>query len=230
MDSAVPCALLLSISETFSPSSQESNKLLRPETVDCVDGTTLQLIFFDGEEAVKAWVDGDKLYGSTALAELWETEGKLENIQLFILMDLLGTKVGYDCSLCPKIVSLYESTQGEYDQLVSMETFLRDSGQLLQMDDVDPAFNNATFMGNIFRPDSNYLVAGIISDDHTPFLNRGVQNILHLIPFPFPHGFHSEDDDEENLDPAAVLNLDLIIRCAICSNLTSISDLECGCT
>ncbi|CAG0924425.1 unnamed protein product, partial [Notodromas monacha] len=102
MDSAVPCALLLSISETFSPSPQESNKLLRRETVDCVDGTTLQLIFFDGEEAVKAWVDGDKLYGSTALAELWETEGKLEDIQLFILMDLLDKQEGIEAHLGEK--------------------------------------------------------------------------------------------------------------------------------
>ncbi|KAI8788113.1 glutaminyl-peptide cyclotransferase protein, partial [Biomphalaria glabrata] len=33
---------------------------------------TLQLLFFDGEEAFIRWSDDDSLYGSRHLAELWE--------------------------------------------------------------------------------------------------------------------------------------------------------------
>jgi glutaminyl-peptide cyclotransferase len=35
---------------------------------------TLQLIFFDGEEAFDSWTDTDSLYGSRHLAKKWEAE------------------------------------------------------------------------------------------------------------------------------------------------------------
>lgn len=93
MDSAVPCAFLLSaasylheIERTFS---LETNDLTHNESA-CEPGSTAQLIFFDGEEAIKSWTTGDKLYGSTALAEKWDAEGILKDIELFVLLDLLG--------------------------------------------------------------------------------------------------------------------------------------------
>lgn len=36
-----------------------------------VQDLTLQLIFFDGEEAFKQWTPSDSLYGSTHLASKW---------------------------------------------------------------------------------------------------------------------------------------------------------------
>lgn len=74
-------------------------------------GLSLQLIFFDGEEAFKQWTDTDSLYGSRRLAsELQQTRfqpgpenqcgaspgkkltNELDRIELFVLLDLLGGK------------------------------------------------------------------------------------------------------------------------------------------
>jgi glutaminyl-peptide cyclotransferase len=79
---------------------------------------SLQFIFFDGEEAVKDWTSTDSLYGSRHLAIKWsqelvpiqydplskqfvtipnpylnnnqEYQTKISQIDLFILLDLLG--------------------------------------------------------------------------------------------------------------------------------------------
>ena len=39
-----------------------------------------------------------------------------------------------------------------------------------------------------------------IEDDHLPFYNRGLRNILHLIATPFPDVWHTENDTVDNLD------------------------------
>jgi hypothetical protein len=39
----------------------------------------------------------------------------------------------------------------------------------------------------------------MVSDDHVPFMRRGV-DILHMIPTPFPLVWHTMDDDGEHLD------------------------------
>ena len=41
---------------------------------------------------------------------------------------------------------------------------------------------------------------GRIEDDHLPFYNRGLHNILHLIATPFPAVWHTEQDTVDNLD------------------------------
>lgn len=55
-----------------------------------------------------------------------------------------------------------------------------------------------------FLPDGNKKSAdlgygGGVQDDHIPFLKRGVE-VLHIIPVPFPHVWHTMDDDGEHLD------------------------------
>lgn len=93
IDSAVPCAMLLNIAH-----------VLRDE-LDRVKSNTdlsLQLIFFDGEEAFKRWSARDSIYGARHLAERWhgthsltrsgEMVSNLNRIDLFILLDLIGTK------------------------------------------------------------------------------------------------------------------------------------------
>lgn len=42
-------------------------------------------------------------------------------------------------------------------------------------------------------------MGGMVSDDHLPFMARGVE-ILHMIPTPFPRVWHEMDDDGEHLD------------------------------
>lgn len=56
-----------------------------------------------------------------------------------------------------------------------------------------------------FLPNTgNSTSGGGISDDHLPFIHRGVP-ILHVIPSPFPHEvWHKMEDDGEHLDMATV--------------------------
>uniref|UniRef100_A0A2K6RH21 glutaminyl-peptide cyclotransferase n=1 Tax=Rhinopithecus roxellana TaxID=61622 RepID=A0A2K6RH21_RHIRO len=57
---------------------------------------TLQLLFLDGEEALKEWGPKDSLYGSRHLAQLMESiphspgPTRIQAIELFMLLDLLG--------------------------------------------------------------------------------------------------------------------------------------------
>lgn len=57
-----------------------------------LDGYSVWLVFFDGEEAIKNWSDTDSLYGSKHLAEKWQADGTLKRIQAFLLADMLGDK------------------------------------------------------------------------------------------------------------------------------------------
>jgi glutaminyl-peptide cyclotransferase len=51
-----------------------------------------------------------------------------------------------------------------------------------------------------FLPDVNKTMAfGGISDDHLPFIWRGVET-LHVIPQPFPRVWHTSEDDGPHLD------------------------------
>jgi glutaminyl-peptide cyclotransferase len=47
------------------------------------------------------------------------------------------------------------------------------------------------------------MAGGPISDDHLPFIARGVET-LHVIPQPFPAVWHKMEDDAEHLDTAVV--------------------------
>ncbi|XP_036363394.1 glutaminyl-peptide cyclotransferase isoform X2 [Octopus sinensis] len=64
-DSAVPCALLLALVRELQCLFKYRQKNL---------DTTLQLIFFDGEEAFKTWTETDSLYGSRHLASKWQND------------------------------------------------------------------------------------------------------------------------------------------------------------
>jgi len=53
-------------------------------------GLPVDLVFFDGEEAVLAWSDTDGTYGSRSLAARWQAAGELESIGAMILLDMVG--------------------------------------------------------------------------------------------------------------------------------------------
>ncbi|KAJ1926705.1 hypothetical protein FBU59_007292, partial [Linderina macrospora] len=95
-DSAVPVALMLDVARGLG------------KAIDKYDSNdvTLQLVFFDGEEAYHEWTDTDSLYGSRHLAEFWEHNPdpataaltknlgdhrpELDRVDLMVLMDLMG--------------------------------------------------------------------------------------------------------------------------------------------
>jgi Zn-dependent M28 family amino/carboxypeptidase len=57
-----------------------------------LDGYSVWLVFFDGEEAIQSWSDSDSTYGSRHLAAKWGRDGTLGRIKAFILTDMIGDK------------------------------------------------------------------------------------------------------------------------------------------
>ncbi|MGD0892831.1 MAG: M28 family peptidase [Terracidiphilus sp.] len=57
-----------------------------------LDGYSIWLVFFDGEEAIQTWSQSDSTYGSRHLAAKWGRDGTLGKIKAFILADMIGDK------------------------------------------------------------------------------------------------------------------------------------------
>ncbi|KAJ1328483.1 hypothetical protein BSLG_010215 [Batrachochytrium salamandrivorans] len=71
-DSSVPCAILVDIAKTI-------NELLQEKIMSGDRFATIQIIFFDGEEAFVKWTDTDSIYGSRHLAKKWSETQLLTN-------------------------------------------------------------------------------------------------------------------------------------------------------
>lgn len=110
---------------------------------------------------------------------------QLGTIEHFILLDLLG-------SPNPQIRNYYSDTAWLFDQLSSAETRLGEEGHFAWTDakaevkEMDKSKWKSWFKTRTGA--TQY--SGGISDDHLPFLARGV-SILHVIANPFPHVWHS---------------------------------------
>ncbi|KAF1375052.1 hypothetical protein PFLUV_G00235420 [Perca fluviatilis] len=190
-DSAVPCAMMLELARALD----EELKAQKSSNPDL----TLQLLFFDGEEALFQWTGTDSLYGSRHLAQKMESTphpagatdtNQLHGIDLFVLMDLIGAP-------SPRFGNQFPSTTPWLSRLQSIERRLHSMNQLVD-------HNNVQY----FWPNQP---VGHVQDDHIPFLNRGVR-ILHLIPSPFPSVWHTFDDNEQNLDRSTIQNLNKILQ------------------
>lgn len=189
-DSAVPCAMLLDLVISLKQhlSELKANK----------GNPTLQLIFFDGEEAVRDWTAIDSLYGSRHLATKMRNTNvvgqsnlnQIEAMDLFVLLDLIGHKD-------VQFANFYDRTTGKYyNRLRNIET------QLVR------SYNNNGHKRSVF---SSMVTGGHIEDDHIPFLNYDVP-ILHLISTPFPPTWHTIDDNEANLDFPSINHLRNVMK------------------
>ncbi|XP_038584387.1 glutaminyl-peptide cyclotransferase [Micropterus salmoides] len=191
-DSAAPCAMMLELARALDEELM-AQKSSSPDL-------TLQLLFFDGEEALFQWTSTDSLYGSRHLAQKMETTphpagatdtNQLHGIDLFVLLDLIGAP-------SPRFGNQFSSTTHWLSRLQSIEKRLHSMNQL-----VDHPNDVQYFWPN--QP------VGHVQDDHIPFLNKGV-HILHLIPSPFPSVWHTFDDNEQNLDRSTIQNLNKILQ------------------
>jgi hypothetical protein len=109
----------------------------------------------------------------------------LDSIDLFVLLDLLG-------SATPRIPSYFKTTHWAYLHLATLETRLR-SLKLFKATQGPNWFSDSKK-----DPNTGSFMGGLIGDDHLPFLARGVE-VLHLIPSPFPSVWHTMRDDGEHL-------------------------------
>jgi len=214
-DSSVPCAILMDIAENlnFALENQEKKILKEKGEEGIKKSTTLQMIFFDGEEAFKDWTNTDSIYGARHLADKWENETlnesttttKLQSIDVFVLLDLLGAKD-------PSFINYYKSSETYFNSLSDIEAMLSNQKLLAT---VTGNSNNKYFIKSEGMVGTTKL---FIDDDHKPFLRKNVP-ILHIIPYPFPSVWHKPSDDASALDEDTIKDLDLIFKLFVVKEL-----------
>lgn len=170
--------------------------------------TTLQLVFFDGEEAFKDWTATDSIYGarfviraafecsndlssSRHLAERWATTYLAPHPKRRLMSSTNQISTIEHLVLLdllgnsrPRIRSYFLSTAWLFDSLASVEYRLGQSGAF---DDARPWDSQDSYFVPRTGQEHNW---GFIEDDHLPFLQRGV-SILHVIASPFPSVWHT---------------------------------------
>lgn len=204
-DSAAPCAMLLDLATALTPWLDERKKRVEElggEEGREGQGETLQIVFFDGEEAFVDWTAEDSIYGAKHLAEKWSVtdtspapiqstpKSPLRRISHFVLLDLLGAPN-------PLMRSFFPNTGWLFDEFLHSEERLGQAGLLW------PGFEGNAYTerkGKIGVPERSFFVprnaagmqmhAGSIEDDHLPFMKAGVP-IVHLIAVPFPSVWHT---------------------------------------
>ncbi|ORY03526.1 hypothetical protein K493DRAFT_311679 [Basidiobolus meristosporus CBS 931.73] len=193
-DSAVPCAILMDVASTLDEYLSDSGN---PDV-------GLELVFLDGEEAFVNWNREDSVYGARHLANKWsntpapDNKTRIETIELFVLLDLIGAKGS-------TILNLGHSDTPAMNQLVLLEKRLSQLSLL----------SNSMIEDNYFSARTFY--AGI-DDDHRPFQEKGV-SIAHLIPYPFPDVWHKFSDNAEAIDHATVVDFSLLMRAYVAEYL-----------
>ncbi|KAI0636633.1 hypothetical protein C8Q77DRAFT_1093802 [Trametes polyzona] len=217
-DSAAPCAFMLDLAEALDPLLNERQERLEngEEDDDDVAETTLQLVFFDGEEAFKEWTATDSIYGARHLAQKWSntyitpnakrrllpaSETELGTIEHLILLDLLGAPR-------PTIRSSFVDTAWLFDAMADAEERLARSGAFIYEKDGPETQEKFT---SFFVKRTGVYGFGGIEDDHIPFLRLGV-SVLHVIASPFPSVWHKLQDDASALDIPTMRRWNLILR------------------
>ncbi|KAH9284637.1 Glutaminyl-peptide cyclotransferase [Echinococcus granulosus] len=195
IDSAVPCSIIVNIAESLIRLFQSSKS-----------DTTVQLVFFDGEEAFREWTDTDSLYGSRHLAAQMaqaDSQGcnEISQIDLFVLLDLIGA-AHHPFPRYPHCDPRF------YDMLRDIERLLKPFFLLGSQSPEDR--RKPSYFSSTIHP-------GIL-DDHTPFLSKGVP-VLHLVPAPFPPQWHDVSDTIDNIDFEAIHDIQLVIATFLCQFL-----------
>lgn len=179
MDSAASCAILLYLARFIDHIYSVENALMNRLSLE--QDLAIKIIFFDGEEALEEWGPHDSIYGSKHLAHKWKTQDILSRVELFVLMDLIGSNEHNP------INSYYAESHYYYKILNDIESSYM---ALTGSSAITLDFTEHRFLK---------LGRSVIGDDHLPFYDSGIP-VLHLIPFPFPKTWHTLDDDFEHLD------------------------------
>jgi glutaminyl-peptide cyclotransferase len=113
-----------------------------------LEGYSVWLVFFDGEEAIQSlqsWSRSDSTYGSRHLAAKWQNDGTLKRVKALLMADMIGDK---DLDI------------------------VRDSNSTgWLVDIVKQAATKYGYQSHFFQTEST------IDDDHIPFVQRGVPSV-----------------------------------------------------
>jgi glutaminyl-peptide cyclotransferase len=184
--------------------------------------STIQLIFFDGEEAMVHWTNDDSIYGARHLAKTWTNtlhtltnlnngstfkKSPIEMIDALVLLDLLGKfETYFKGTKEASISNSQQATQWVWDRLCRIHEKLA-ALKLLSPYMLERLKNGDYY----FRPGNPTISSYALQDDHVPFLNLGVP-ICHIIPTPFPNVWHKETDNADALDEGTIMDLALTFR------------------
>ncbi|KAL9954285.1 hypothetical protein ACROYT_G041804 [Oculina patagonica] len=195
-DSAMPCAMLIEIAKIVTPlfKARQQQEANMPEADDEQSDVTLQMVFFDGEEAFEQWTKTDSLYGARHLAQNWSNtihpkgsnSTMIDSITAFVLLDLIGASN-------PVFYNSFKETNDLFERMQLIERRLMSSNQISR-------HTQPYFFPRLM--DRGYLV----EDDHIPFLERNVK-VLHLISLPFPPCWHKGCDNKESINHEVVKDL-----------------------
>ncbi|BGP13990.1 hypothetical protein JCM10213v2_001928 [Rhodosporidiobolus nylandii] len=232
-DSAAPCAMLLDLADALTPWLDARKARIAAQGGEEGregQGETLQIVFFDGEEAFKDWTSTDSIYGARHLARKWAEvdespsptratpRSPLRRISHLVLLDLLGAPN-------PLVRNFFPATGWFFDEFLHAEERLGAAGYL--WDGLSgQAYTEQK--GKIGVKERSFFVpraagnmqgfAGQIEDDHIPFLKAGVP-VVHLISVPFPKVWHTIKDDASALDLPTIKAWSLIVRLTVAEYL-----------
>uniref|UniRef100_A0A3B3SI85 glutaminyl-peptide cyclotransferase n=1 Tax=Paramormyrops kingsleyae TaxID=1676925 RepID=A0A3B3SI85_9TELE len=223
-DSAVPCAMILELVTALDSQLKSLTQQKVP--------LTLQLVFFDGEEAFQEWTATDSLYGSRHLAERMSHAPHPAGAPHTTLLQAVvsASTAAYVFTRAIKCAVRSLSSCNSYSYSSPKDLFV-----LLDLIGApDPLFvnhfdNTARWFDRLIAAEKRLHKLGLLSshpseqsyfrkdvylgpvqDDHIPFLQRGVP-VLHLIATPFPSFWHTLQDTEENMHAPTVENLTKIM-------------------
>lgn len=208
-DSAAPCAMIMSAVRSINDALTKKWEQMETDGLDLdfdsEHSRGIQVLFLDGEEAFKHWTDTDSIYGARSLADEWDSamypamstfKTKLNSIELFVLLDLLGSGESLP------IPSWMQNTHWSYQHMAEMEQRLRKLG-LFKSD------GKQTWLPEKDKKNDAIFQQNVMQDDHIPFVARGVPT-LHLIPSRFPSQWHRMGDNAEYLDIPTVEDWSLL--------------------
>lgn len=147
-----------------------------------LEGYSVWLAFFDGEESIPSttpgdqrWSDPDALYGSRHLAQKWQQDGTSKKIKALLLADMIGDK---DLDI------------------------LRDTSSTAWVEDlIGQAAANMGYQSYFFQE-----VTGMGGDDHIPFAQIGVP-VADVIDFTYGYNnafHHTTEDTIDKLSPKSL--------------------------
>jgi glutaminyl-peptide cyclotransferase len=201
-DSAAPCAMIMHAVKTIDAALTKKWGTMQASGVDLDfdEHVGIQVLFLDGEEAFQSWTATDSIYGARALADYWDDtfhppasrfKTYLDSIELFMLLDLLGSPDDLT------IPSWFKLTHPAYQNMAKIEQRLRKLGLFKSKE-------GRTWLPDIDKKhDDGFHMQTYMQDDHIPFIAKGVE-VLHLIPQRFPSVWHRATDDGEHLDMPSV--------------------------
>jgi Zn-dependent M28 family amino/carboxypeptidase len=142
-----------------------------------LDGYSVWLVFFDGEEAIQClqcWSDSDSTYGSRHLAAKWSHDGTLRHIKAFMLADMIG------------------------DKDLNIQRDLNSNGPLISL--VAQAAKKFGYQRYFFQRDA------AIEDDHLAFVARNVPSI-DIIDLDYGPGNSYHHTAQDTMDKISALSL-----------------------